>query len=109
VKFLIDQQLPRSLGRALFHLGFTVIHVSEVGLKEATDAEVWRYALTAGCVLITKDSDFCHLARRPGDKGRVVWVRIGNCPATVLTDFVTSRWIDVVSRLDSGDRIIEIQ
>lgn len=29
--------------------------------------------------MISKDEDLLFLANRPGDKGRLVWVRLGDC------------------------------
>jgi predicted nuclease of predicted toxin-antitoxin system len=54
VKFLVDNQLPVALAQHLQTRGFDCQHVLEVGLAEASDAEVCRYADEQGRIIITK-------------------------------------------------------
>jgi len=60
-------------------------------------------------ILVSKDEDFLILAARPGDQGRLVWVRLGNCrnPA-LLASFDRSRQA-LLEALTSGQRVIEIR
>jgi len=51
VKFLVDNQLPVTLARHLQTRGFDCQHVLEVGLAEASDAEVCRYADEQGRII----------------------------------------------------------
>jgi len=58
VKFLIDNQLPEALSPFLASVGCHSVHVMEVGLGEAPDADIWRYSCETSRALITKDEDF---------------------------------------------------
>jgi predicted nuclease of predicted toxin-antitoxin system len=71
-----------ALARHLQTRGFDCRHVLEVGLAEASDAEVCRYADEQGRIIISKDEDFLHLANRPEAATRVLWIRLGNCSET---------------------------
>jgi len=51
VRFLIDQQLPPALAGFLQDQGHGAQHVRELGLKEADDATIWRYAAENGMVV----------------------------------------------------------
>jgi predicted nuclease of predicted toxin-antitoxin system len=51
VNFIVDAQLPPALKLWLIQLGHTAAHVDDVGLGEAEDLEIWRYALST-------DADF---------------------------------------------------
>ena len=77
MRFLVDNQLPVTLARHLQSRGFDCQHVLEVGLAEASDAEVCRYAGEQGRIIISKDEDFLHLANRLEPTIRVLWVRLG--------------------------------
>jgi predicted nuclease of predicted toxin-antitoxin system len=109
VKFLVDNQLPVALARDLQTRGFDCQHVLEVGLAEASDTEVCRYADQQGRVIISKDEDFLHLANRPEAATRVLWVRLGNCRTSTLIAAFEEFWPIVESCLKAGDRIIEIR
>jgi len=58
VRFLVDAQLPPALARWLVGKGHEAEHVADCGLAEASDRAIWRYALDAEAVILTKDEDF---------------------------------------------------
>ena len=58
MKFIVDAQLPPALARWLCEQGHQAEHVQEVGLREAEDSPIWRYALEQSAVLLTKHEDF---------------------------------------------------
>lgn len=70
--FLIDNQLRGALSRFLASLGCDCVHVMEVGLAEASDLEIWRYACESNRIAITKDEDFLHFANRQPQTGGLI-------------------------------------
>jgi predicted nuclease of predicted toxin-antitoxin system len=76
VKFLVDHQLPPLLAGFLQSRGFAARHVRELGLDSDDDTTIWKYAIEHEFILISKDEDFFHLANRPDEKGKLVWVRL---------------------------------
>ncbi len=44
MKFLVDNQLPTALSQYLCNRGFDCQHVLEVGLVDALDSDICRYA-----------------------------------------------------------------
>jgi predicted nuclease of predicted toxin-antitoxin system len=79
VKILIDAQLPPGLKLTLIATGHEVLHVVDVGLRDAGDTQVWDYAVSEGTAILTKDEDFAALRPRELDSPTIVWLRIGNC------------------------------
>jgi len=57
MRFLIDAQLPPSLTQFLRTFGEEAIACRDVGLRDADDAEIWRFAITGGWCIVTKDED----------------------------------------------------
>ena len=45
MKFVIDAHLPPALARLLREADCDAFAVREIGLREASDAEIWRYAV----------------------------------------------------------------
>jgi predicted nuclease of predicted toxin-antitoxin system len=81
LRFVIDQQLPDALADVLRQLGHEAIHVKSLGMTDASDLAISTKAIELGATILTKDSDFVRLAPI-GPK--VVWIRLGNCPNSVL-------------------------
>jgi len=52
---LIDQNIPPRVADELSALGYSVDHVSRVGLAQASDPEIIRFALQRGMTLVTQD------------------------------------------------------
>ena len=61
MKLLFDQNLSPRLPRLLADIYAESVHIREVGLRDATDAEIWEYAKSNGYAIVSKDSDFQHL------------------------------------------------
>jgi len=58
MKLLFDQNLSPRLPRFLADFYEGSVHVSEVGLRDASDVAVWEYAKQHGFAIVSKDSDF---------------------------------------------------
>jgi predicted nuclease of predicted toxin-antitoxin system len=72
-RFLIDENLPRSLASHLRDLGFEAADVRDVGLRGHSDPEVLAYAVEQGLVLLSGDLGFASLIReRPRPAGLVL-------------------------------------
>lgn len=109
MKFLVDNQLPIRLATYLRSRGHECRHVLDEGLDEADDATVWNHADRDGWVVVAKDEDFVFLASRPGDTGRLVWVRLGNCRTAALIAAFDRILEGVVAAIEGGQRIVEIR
>ena len=109
MKFLVDNQLPSALAKMLVSRGHEAVHVLDVGLDAATDAEIWKYAAANSLVLITKDEDFSQRASRPDASVQIVWVRLGNCRKTALFSAFDSVLSQMEAALEAGNHVVEIR
>jgi len=64
VRFLIDAQLPPAFAESFRREGHDGIPVRDVGLRDASDGQIWRYARAEGLVIVSKDEDFALRVRR---------------------------------------------
>lgn len=46
--FVIDAQLPPAMARWLSAKGYQAVQVSDVGMQNATDNEIWNLAVAKG-------------------------------------------------------------
>jgi predicted nuclease of predicted toxin-antitoxin system len=109
VRFLVDNQLPVALARRLAALGHEARHVLDIGLDQASDTEIWKYAARNSLVLITKDDDFLPRASLPNSAVPIVWVRLGNCRNATLLAVFESMLGSLELALQAGNRVVEIR
>lgn len=93
MKFLIDHNLPARL-KQNYHGS---LHVTDVGLERSDDDVIWEFARDHGYMILTKDSDFQHLAARYGPPPKVLWLRVGNRRTTELSAILLSYQHDISS------------
>ncbi|MFT4754736.1 MAG: putative nuclease of putative toxin-antitoxin system [Salibacteraceae bacterium] len=58
MKLLIDQNFSKKLIQSLTDIFPGSEHVSSLGLEEATDHDIWKFALEKDMVLISTDTGF---------------------------------------------------
>ena len=109
MKFIVDAQLPPALARWLCEQGHQAEHVQDVGLREAEDSPIWRYALEQNAVLLTKDEDFAGRVRQSRTTPVIVWLRVGNCSNRALCEWFAPLLPDVLREIESGQRFIEVR
>ncbi len=107
--FIVDAQLPPSLATWLSSEGFDAVAVRDLGLRDASDALIWKRASVDGAVIVTKDEDFVRLAATDTGGPRVLWVRTGNVLNRILIARFEIAWTDLSAHLMSSARVIEIR
>ena len=75
----------------------------------ADDRVIWRHTITNDLILVSKDEDFYFLATRPGNTGKLLWVRIGNCRTKTLLETLTLQLPRVVAAFETGALVVELQ
>jgi predicted nuclease of predicted toxin-antitoxin system len=109
MKLLVDNQLPLALALHLRGWGLDCVHVLELGWDESDDVTIWEQATADDRIVVSKDGDFLLLASRRGDRGRLIWVRLGNCRnAALLAAFDRTR-AALMLAIQSGQRVIELR
>jgi predicted nuclease of predicted toxin-antitoxin system len=109
VKFLVDHQLPPALATFLQSHGHIAQHVREVGLKSDDDLTIWEHVVANELILISKDEDFFHLANRTDEKGKLIWIRLGNCRNQSLFAAFESALPQISDSIGEGCRLIELR
>jgi predicted nuclease of predicted toxin-antitoxin system len=65
MKFLVDEDLPRSTVPLLQELGYEAVDVRDVGLRGFPDDQIAAYAKANGFCLVTADGGFANIRQFP--------------------------------------------
>ncbi len=85
----------------------SAVHVLEIGLVAASDAEIAARAEADGAELVSKDEDFVTL--RLPDRFALLWLRCGNASNRALAIWLEPRWQQIDALLESGERLVEVR
>lgn len=107
-RFLVDAQLPPALARRLTALGYLSEHVDDVGLTNASDRQIWDYALAHSSIIVTKDEDFPLRKNLERSGPVVVWLRIGNTRKQALLAWFEALLPEMIESLGKGEQVIEL-
>jgi len=104
-----DAQLPPLLARWITDHGGQAVHIVNLDLLQANDQAIWQKAMAEDWIVISKDADFLHHAQQADDRGKLLWVRIGNCRTRNLLDRFEASWAQIHAAFDHGQRIVELR
>jgi predicted nuclease of predicted toxin-antitoxin system len=85
-----------------------VVHVRDLGLREAEDPQIFDRAREAQVVVFTKDEDFVDLVGRLGTPPQVLWLRCGNMSNARLWTILSGALPDAIELLAQGEPVVEI-
>jgi predicted nuclease of predicted toxin-antitoxin system len=109
MRFLVDAQLPPSLGRWIGDQGYSASAVRDVGFRDSDDGSIVRFATAEEWVIVTKDEDLIERCVRFEGKIQVVWLRIENCTNPTLFQWLKPLWPQVIEKPGRGERIVEVR
>lgn len=84
MKLLFDQNLSHRLPASLAHAFPGSSQVRLLGMDQADDQTIWRYAADHGFSIVTLDSDFADLSAVLGSPPKVIWLKYGNRPTAYV-------------------------
>ena len=84
MKLLLDENLSRRLVPFLVHDYPGTSQVSLLGMEQASDMDLWRYAKQENFVVVTRDADFQEIALVHGHPPSVIWLKTEN-PSKAVT------------------------
>lgn len=109
MRWLVDAQLPPALARMLEAAGLPAEHVEDLGMRHASDSDIWDYSILQSCIVVTKDEDFANRASFAKSAPVIVWLRVGNCSRRALLNWFAPLLPDLIKRIESGEGLIEVR
>ena len=95
MKLLFDQNISSDLVRSLADLFPHSAHVKSLAMTKSDDRVVWNHARDNGFTIASKDSDFQQLSLLLGAPPKVVWLRVGNCPASHIEKLLRDHSVEL--------------
>ncbi len=90
MRLLFDQNLSRKLVTLLADIFPDASHVQFHCLTETDDSVIWNFAKTQSFCIVTQDADFAEKSRLYGSPPKVIWLRCGNAPTSIVEAILRS-------------------
>jgi predicted nuclease of predicted toxin-antitoxin system len=105
----IDAQLSPTIAVWIRNnLKVDAIAVRDLGLRDATDREIFMAARQVAAVVMTKDNDFVQLVSIYGTPPQVIWLICGNTSNARLRSILEKTLAQAIAILVTGEKIVEI-
>ena len=91
MKLLLDGNISDRIVPRIIDLFPDSTHVKNVGLHPADDPVIWSWAKQHGFAIVSKDTDFHQRSIIFGHPPKIVWIRVGNCPTSLIVNLLRSR------------------
>lgn len=109
LKFLVDEDLPRSTAKLLREMGYTAIDVRDCGLRGKSDEEIFKYAQEKDTIIITGDRGFGSITRfMPGSYPGIVVVNFPNEISTMQLNAMIKIALNSLSEDDLKGNLVII-
>ena len=107
--FWIDAQLSPAIANWItLTFAVTAVPLRDLGLRDASDQEIFLAARSRRAIVMTKDRDFVLLLKNLGAPPQVVWITCGNTSNANLRQTLTSGLPAAIHLLKSGQELVEI-
>lgn len=105
----IDAQLSPALAHWImqtFDLSATALR--DLGLRDATDREIFLAAREQSTIVMTKDFDFLRLLDQLGPPPQIIWITCGNTSNAHLQQLLRSVLPRAMKMISAGEPLVEI-
>ena len=110
MSLLLDENLSPRLLQRLSSLFPGMVHVRDVGLKQASDEGIWGWAKRKGYTIVTTDADFAELSRRLGWPPKVIHLEECDFPLRIIEELLRRNSIRISEfEEDSGTGLLSIR
>ena len=89
MRLLFDQNISFRITKKLIDLFPNCKHVSDCGLMDCNDSDIWKYARKNDYSIVTFDSDFYDISVINGYPPKIIWVRSGNLTTKEMVKLMT--------------------
>jgi predicted nuclease of predicted toxin-antitoxin system len=107
--FWVDAQLSPALAPWIAaQFGVQALALRDLGLRDASDHQIFVTAQQPGVVVISKDRDFVELLERLGPPPQVIWLTCGNTSNANLQSILIVTLPKAIALLQMGENLVEI-
>lgn len=103
MKLLFDQNISYRIVKKLEKYFPDCKHISDCGLSDCDDPEIWQYAHTNNYAIATFDSDFYDISLINGHPPKIIWIRTGNLTTIELVKLIMRKYESIKAFLENED------
>lgn len=104
----LDAHLPPKLATWLeYKFQIKAFALRDLGLRDATDIEIFEKARDSNATIMSKDRDFIELHFRFGAPPKIIILNCGNLTSRYLQEFLSDKMEKIFFILES-DNIVEV-
>ena len=105
----IDAQLSPAIAKWIREeFQVEAIAIRELGLRDATDLEIFTAARKESATVMTKDADFPQLLETKGPPPKIIWITCGNTSNAYLRTILEKTFRHAIEFLNAGENLVEI-
>lgn len=106
LRFLLDENVPRSVLRVLKRKGFDAVEVTDLKPAGLRNSEVAELAVKESRFIVTLDSDFLRLRREMLEKLKVIFINVHPRDPSRIAELVDAHISDCIELLKRRNAVI---
>ncbi len=103
MELLFDQNISFRITKKLQSYFPGCLHVSDGGLKNCEDSNIWEYAKKHNLAIVTFDADFYDISIINGHPPKIIWIRTGNLTTDEITQLIISNQAEIESFMNDEE------
>lgn len=103
MRLLFDQNISFRITKKIIDLFPNCKHVSDCGLMNCDDTDIWEYARKNDYSIVTFDSDFYDISVIYGHPPKIIWIRTGNQSTNDIMELIIRNKNAIKLFLESPD------
>jgi len=105
----VDAQMSPRMARWIAdNFPIAAATLRDLGLREASDEDIFAAARAANAIVLTKDSDFVRLLEEQGSPPKVLWLTCGNTSEAALQQILSHHLSTALGLFNGGEDLVEI-
>lgn len=103
MRLLFDQNISYKIVNKLVDIYPDCKHISQLGLYNSNDSDIWVYAHDNNYVIVTFDSDFYDISLLSGCPPKIIWIRTGNLTTNEIAGLLRANKENISQFLNSPE------
>jgi predicted nuclease of predicted toxin-antitoxin system len=108
--FQVDAQVSPAIASWIEeNFGLECRPLRDVGLRDATDLQIFHKAREQGAMVMTKGADFVLIQGQKGPPPQIIWLSCGNTSKARLREILSQALPRAMELLRRGEDLVEIR
>ena len=104
MRLLFDQNISFRIEKKLSLIFIESKHVSNLGLMDVNDIDIWNYAKTENYAIVTFDSDFYDISIINGCPPKIIWIRKGNLTTNQFVELLEKKHLIIRNFISNPEK-----